>query len=244
MEKLLQGKVAVVTGAARGIGKAVSLKFAEEGAHIALVDILEKELDETKAEVEAFGGKVMAIPADLTNDEQVYGLVDKVVSEFGTIDILMNIAGISREMPLNEMPMDVWDKIIEINLRSVALIIKAVLPVMIKNKTGNIVSIASAAALRGLPGSTAYSASKAGVLCLSQALGDELRPHGIRVNVICPGPVDTELFQKSAKRDFILQAGGDVFEPETIANGALYLVSDLSKGMSSQVLTIRGFNRW
>lgn len=240
----MQGKVAVVTGAARGIGKAVSLKFAEEGAHIALVDILEKELDETKAEVEAFGGKVMAIPADLTNDEQVYGLVDKVVSEFGTIDILMNIAGISREMPLNEMPMDVWDKIIEINLRSVALIIKAVLPVMIKNKTGNIVSIASAAALRGLPGSTAYSASKAGVLCLSQALGDELRPHGIRVNVICPGPVDTELFQKSAKRDFILQAGGDVFEPETIANGALYLVSDLSKGMSSQVLTIRGFNRW
>ena len=240
----MQGKVAIVTGAARGIGKAVALKFAEEGANIALVDILEKELNETKAEVEVFGGKAMAIPVDLTEDAQVYGMVDTVVKEFGTIDILMNNAGISREMPLNEMPMDVWDKIIEINLRSVALIIKAVLPVMIKNKSGNIASVASASALRGLPGSTAYSASKAGVLCLSQALGDELRPHGIRVNTICPGPVDTELFQKSAKRDFILQAGGDVFDPETVANGALYLVSDLSKGMSSQVLTIRGFNRW
>lgn len=240
----MQGKVAIVTGAARGIGKAVALKFAEEGADIVLVDILEKELCETKSQVEAFGCKAMSVPVDLTKDEQVYAMVDKAVKEFGTIDILMNNAGISREMPLNEMPMDVWDKIIEINLRSVALIIKAVLPVMIKNKTGNIASIASAAALRGLPGSTAYSASKAGVMCLSQALGDELRPYGIRVNVICPGPVDTELFQKSAKRDFILQAGGDVFEPETIANGALYLVSDLSKGMSSQVLTIRGFNRW
>ena len=244
MEKLLKGKVAIVTGAARGIGKAISLKFAQEGADIAMVDILEKELIETKEQVEAFGTKVAAFSVDLTKDEQVYALIDKVVGEFGTIDILMNNAGISRELPLNEMPMDVWDRIIEINLRSVALIIKAVLPVMIKNKGGNIASIASGAALRGLPGSTAYSASKAGVLCLSQALGDELRPHGIRVNVICPGPVDTELFQKSAKRDFILQAGGDVFEPETIANGALYLVSDMSKGMSSQVLTIRGFNRW
>jgi len=244
MEKLLQGKVAIVTGAARGIGKAVALKFAEEGAFVAMVDILEEELNKAKTEVASFGNKVETYVLDLTKDEEVYAMVDKVAEEFGTVDILMNNAGISREMPLNEMPMDVWDKIIEINLRSVTLIIKAVLPVMIKNKSGNICSIASGAALRGLPGSTAYSASKAGVLCLSQALGDELRPHNIRVNVICPGPVDTELFQKSAKRDFILQAGGDVFEPATIANGALYLVSDLSKGMSSQVLTIRGFNRW
>lgn len=244
MKKILQGKVAIVTGAARGIGKAISMKFAYEGASIVLVDILEKELNETKSEVETFGGKVMAIPVDLTKDEQVYGMVEKVKKEFGTIDILINNAGISFEMPLNEMPMDVWDKIIEINLRGVALITKAVLPIMLKNKSGNIVSIGSGAALRGLPGSAAYSASKAGVVCLSQSLGDELRPYGIRVNVICPGPVDTELFQKSAKRDFILQAGGDVFEPETIANGALYLVSDLSKGMSSQILTIRGFNRW
>lgn len=244
MEKLLVGKTAIVTGAARGIGKAISLKFAEEGANVVMLDILEKELNESKAEVEALGTKVKAMALDLTVDKQVQDMVDAVVKEFGTVDILMNCAGISREMPLNEMPMETWDKILEINLRSVVLIVKAVLPVMIQNKSGNICSIASGAALRGLPGSTAYSASKAALLCMSQALGDEQRPNGIRVNVICPGPVDTEMFQKSAKREFILQAGGDVFTPETVANGALYLVSDLSMGVSSQVLTIRGFNRW
>lgn len=244
MNKLLTGKVAIVTGAARGIGKAIALKFAEEGAHIAMVDILEQEMEQTKSSVQAFGTKVNSYVVDLTQDDDVFALVEQVVRDFGTVDILMNNAGISREMPLHELPMEVWDKIMNINLRSVALIMKAVLPVMIEKGSGNICSIASGAALRGLPGSTAYSASKAGVLCLSQALGDEVRPHNIRVNAICPGPVDTELFQKSAKRDFILQAGGDVFTPETIANGALYLVSDLSQGMSSQVLTIRGFNRW
>lgn len=244
MEKLLVGKTAIVTGAARGIGKAIALKFAGEGANVVMLDILEKELNESKAEVAALGTKVKAMALDLTVDQQVQDMVDTVVKEFGTVDILMNCAGISREMPLNEMPMETWDKILEINLRSVVLIVKAVLPVMIENKSGNICSIASGAALRGLPGSTAYSASKAALLCMSQALGDEQRPNGIRVNVICPGPVDTEMFQKSAKREFILQAGGDVFTPETIANGALYLVSDLSMGVSSQVLTIRGFNRW
>jgi len=244
MDKQLVGKTAIVTGAARGIGKAVALKFAEEGANVAMLDILDKELQETAAEVKKFGTKVETYVLDLTKDEQVNATVKTIADTFGKVDILMNNAGISREMPLNDMPMETWDKIIEINLRSVALIMKAVLPFMIAQKSGNICSVASGSALRGLPGSTAYSASKAGVMVLSQALGDEVRPHNIRVNVICPGPVDTELFQKSAKRDFILQAGGDVFQPETIANGALYLVSDLSKGVSSQVLTIRGFNRW
>ena len=236
MEKLLVGKTAIVTGAARGIGKAVALKFAREGADVVMLDILEKELKESKAEVEAFGTKLEAIAADLT--------VDTVVRKFGTVDILMNCAGISREMPLNEMSMETFDKIMEVNLRSVVLMIKAVLPIMIQNKCGNICSIASGAALRGLPGSSAYSASKAALLCLSQALGDEQRPNGIRVNVICPGPVDTEMFQKSAAREFILKAGGDLFSPDTVANGALFLVSELSQGVSSQVLTMRGFNRW
>ena len=240
MEKLLVGKTAIVTGAARGIGKAVALKFAREGADVVMLDILEKELKESKAEVEAFGTKVEAIAVE----GLVMDTVDTVVRKFGTVDILMNCAGISREMPLNEMSMETFDKIMEVNLRSVVLMIKAVLPIMIQNKCGNICSIASGAALRGLPGSSAYSASKAALLCLSQALGDEQRPTGIRVNVICPGPVDTEMFQKSAAREFILKAGGDLFSPDTVANGALFLVSELSQGVSSQVLTMRGFNRW
>lgn len=134
MEKLLTGKTAIVTGAARRIGKAVALKFAEEGANIVMVDILEDDLKQTKAQVVAFRTKVTAIPVDLTKDEQVYAMVDQVTKEYGTVDILMNNAGISREMPFHEMPMDTFDKIIEINLRSVALIMKAVLPVMMKIK--------------------------------------------------------------------------------------------------------------
>ena len=125
MEKLLVGKTAIVTGAARGIGKAVALKFAREGADVVMLDILEKELKESKAEVEA-------IAADLTVEGLVMDTVDTVVRKFGTVDILMNCAGISREMPLNEMSMETFDKIMEVNLRSVVLMIKAVLPIMIQ----------------------------------------------------------------------------------------------------------------
>ena len=132
MEKLLVGKTAIVTGAARGIGKAVALKFAREGADVVMLDILEKELKESKAEVEAFGTKVEAIAADLTVEGLVMDTVDTVVRKFGTVDILMNCAGISREMPLNEMSMETFDKIMEVNLRSVVLMIKAVLPIMIQ----------------------------------------------------------------------------------------------------------------
>ncbi|MDR2374154.1 MAG: SDR family oxidoreductase [Bifidobacteriaceae bacterium] len=244
MNSLLKGKVAIVTGAARGIGRATALKVASHGARVALTDIRGDELADTRARIEASGGSARHYQADLTDDAAVSCLVAQVRDEFGTIDVLVNIAGISVEMPLNEMPMDVWDRIVDTNLRAVALLTKNVLPTMIERGSGNICSIASASALRGLPGSTAYSAAKAGVVALTQALGDEVRSHNIRVNVICPGPVDTELFRKSAKHDFILAAGGDVFRPETIANAVLYLVSPLSEGMSSQVLTIRGLNRW
>jgi NAD(P)-dependent dehydrogenase (short-subunit alcohol dehydrogenase family) len=241
---LLEGKVALITGAGRGIGKAIALNFANEGALVVLSGRNESALNDVKNEIEAKGKQAVAITADLAKEDQVSKLIAETLNLHQRIDILINNAGISKEMPLVEMPMAIWDQIMEINLRAVVLCTKAVLPGMIERKCGNIVNIASAAGLRGLPGSTAYAASKAAVICLGQALGDELRPYGIRVNSICPGPVDTELFKQSERREFILQAGGDVFLPETIASGALYLASDMSKGMSSQVLVIRGFNRW
>jgi NAD(P)-dependent dehydrogenase (short-subunit alcohol dehydrogenase family) len=241
---LLEGKVALITGAGRGIGKAIALNFANEGALVVLSGRNESALNDVKNEIEAKGKQAVVITADLAKEDQVSKLIAETLNLHQRIDILINNAGISKEMPLVEMPMAIWDQIIEINLRAVVLCTKAVLPGMIERKCGNIVNIASAAGLRGLPGSTAYAASKAAVICLGQALGDELRPYGIRVNSICPGPVDTELFKQSERREFILQAGGDVFLPETIASGALYLASDMSKGMSSQVLVIRGFNRW
>lgn len=244
MEKLLQDKIAVITGAARGIGKGIALKFAEEGAVAVLVGRRLSALQEAQSEILSAGGRAFCVTADVTVDSQVTNLADAVLKEYGRIDILVNNAGISKEMPLLEMPVEVFDEILTANLRSVMLVTKAFLPAMARQKSGNIINIGSGAALRGLPGSTAYSASKAGVVCLTQALGDEVRPLGIRVNVICPGPVDTELFQKSAKREYILKAGGDVFSTETVANGALFLASRLSEGMNSQILTLRGFNRW
>ena len=241
---VLSGKIALITGANRGLGKAIAEKFASEGALTVLVGRKEAELAAVRDAIIAAGGKADYRVADVTDPKQVQEMVDSVVKELGTIDILVNNAGISKEIKLMDIPLETWYEIINVNLNSVAIVTKAVLPVMAEHKSGNIVNISSAAALRGLPGSCAYAASKAGVLCLSQALGDEVRPLGIRVNAICPGPIDTELFQKSERREFILAAGGDVFTPETIANGALFLASDLSKGMSSQVLTMRGFNRW
>ena len=241
---LLANQIALVTGGGRGIGEAIAVKFAAEGAAVVLTGRNEAALAETRDAIRAGGGTADMFAADLTVDSQVDELITYTLKLHGRIDILVNNAGISKEMPLVDMPMSVWDDIMNINLRGVVLCTKAALPGMIARKSGNIINIASASAIRGLPGSTAYSASKAAVVSLGQALGDELRPHGIRVNNICPGPVDTELFKQSERREFILKAGGDVFEPETIASSALYLASDMSKGVSSQTMVIRGFNRW
>jgi NAD(P)-dependent dehydrogenase (short-subunit alcohol dehydrogenase family) len=241
---LLEKKIAIVTGASRGIGKATALKLASEGATVILTARTENGLIQTKSEIEQKGGKADLYRLDVRDEEQVKNTVNAVITKHGTVDILVNNAGISREIPLVEMPMSVWDEILETNLRAVVLMTKAVLPCMIAKKSGTICNIASAAAMRGLPGSTAYSASKAAVLCMGQALGDEVRVHGIRVNTVCPGPTDTEMFKKSERREFILKAGGDVFSCDVMANAVLFLVSSLSEGMNSQSIVVRGFNRW
>ncbi|MBR1559452.1 MAG: SDR family oxidoreductase [Clostridia bacterium] len=241
---LLENKIAVVTGAGTGIGKAAAMKLAGEGATACLLGRTAGTLEAVKDAIEASGGKASAYVCDVTDETQVRATVGAILCDHGRIDILVNNAGMSREQPFLEMTVETFDAIMTTNLRSVMLMLKAVLPSMAERKSGNVVNIGSGAAIRGLPGSAAYSVSKAGVVALTQALGDELRPQGIRLNVICPGPVDTELFQKSERRQFILAAGGDVFDTETVANGILFLASDQSKGMSSQTLVMRGFNRW
>ncbi len=240
----LEGKVAFITGAGRGIGKAIALRFAEEGADLVVTGRNRAALDELKPEIQARGRRLLVLPGDVTDENRVREMVSEAEAEFGHVDVLVNNAGISMEKPLLEMPMDVWDKIIAINLRGTVLCTKAILPGMIARASGTIVNIGSAAGLRGLPGSTAYSASKAAVIAFSQSLGDEIRGKGVRINVLCPGPVDTELFQKSAVRNFIVANHGDIFKPEEVASTALYLASDMSSGMNSQVLTLRGYNRW
>lgn len=241
---LLENKTALITGSGTGLGRAIACRFAQEGAFVILVGRTEKTLRDTQNLIVHQGGKAAFFTADITSDQQVTTLVTTILNQYGHVDILVNNAGISKEYTLLDMPISVWDDIYNTNLRSVMLLTKALLPSMVERKCGNIVNIGSGAALRGLPGSIAYSVSKAGVVCFTQTLGDEVRKYGIRVNVLCPGPVDTEMFQKSEVRNFILQAGGDIFSPETVANGVLFLASDLSEGMSSQTLTMRGFNRW
>lgn len=241
---LLDHKIAVITGANRGLGKAVALRFAEEGAQVMLVGRNFEALGAVKARIQEKGGIAEVFVADVTDPDSVGRMAARIEQEHGRADVLVNNAGISIETPLNDMSVDTWKQIIDTNLNSVAIVTKAFLPMMIQQHSGNIVNVGSGAGLRGLPGSCAYSASKAGVICLSQALGDEVRCYGIRVNAICPGPIDTELFQQSERREYLLKSGGDVFSPESVANSILFLASDLSGGMNSQVLTMRGSNRW
>lgn len=241
---LLKDKIALITGAGSGLGRAIAKTLAREGALVLLTGRRKETLEETGEILRQDGGRFRSYVADLAEDSQIAHLASQVLNDFGHLDILVNNAGISKEYSLLQMPVEVWDQIFQVNLRAVMLLTKAFLPSMVERHQGNIVNIGSGAALRGLPGSLPYAVSKAGVVCFTQTLGDEVRQYGIRTNVICPGPIDTEMFQKSAVRDFILAGGGDVFSPETVANAVLYLSSSLSEGMSSQTLTLRGFNRW
>ena len=241
---LLKDRKILITGAGTGIGKEIAIIFAKEGGECFLTGRNEKNLVEVRQEIIKNGGISHYKKTDLLNDDQLIELVKSAIQEMGRIDILINNAGISKEIPFSEMSMVIWDEIMRTNFRAIVNLTREVLPNMLSHKYGNIVNIGSGAAIRGLPGSCAYSASKAAVVCFTQALGDEIKGNGVRINAICPGPVDTELFQKSAKKDYILNAGGDLFSTETVANGVLYLATDQSRGMNSQVLIMRGFNRW
>lgn len=240
----LENQIAIVTGAGRGIGKAVSIKLAENGATVILAGRTRKNLENVKKEITEKGHKAECYVIDVSLDEKVEKMSEFIKNKYGKLDILVNNAGITHDKKFLEMTMYDWDLVMNTNLRSVALVTGKLLPLMLGQGKGKIVNMASGAGIRGLPGSCAYSASKAGVICLTQALADEIKASGIRCNVICPGPVDTELFKESKQREFILSSGGFIFEPDTVADGVLYLVSDMSKGINSQILSIRGSNRW
>ena len=175
MERLLESKIALITGAARGIGKGIALQYAESGAKVYLSGRNEGPLAEVKKEIEEKGGQAETVRFDVTKPEEIKAAVDGILEKAGRIDILVNNAGISREMPFLEMPVETFDEIMTANTRSVMLVTRTVLPHMIEKKYGRIVNIGSGAALRGLPGSCAYSASKAAVIAFTQALGDEVR---------------------------------------------------------------------
>ena len=243
--KLLEGKVALVTGAARGIGKAVALKVAAEGADIAFTDlVIDENGQKTKSEIEAFGVRVLAIASNAANFEECHNVVDTIVKEFGRLDILVNNAGITKDGLMLRMSEAQWDAVINVNLKSAFNFIHAVSPVMMRQKSGSIINMSSVVGVHGNAGQCNYSASKAGMIGLAKSIGQELGPRGIRANAVAPGFIITDMTAKlpdEIKADWMkkipLRRGGT---PEDIANVCTFLASDMSSYVNGQVISICG----
>ena len=242
---LLNGKVALVTGAARGIGKAIALKFASEGANIAFTDLVINEAaEETVKELEALGVKVKAYASNAADFDATQEVVAEIEKEFGRVDILVNNAGITKDGLVMRMSEAQWDAVIDVNMKSAFNFLHAVVPIMARQKGGSIINMASIAGQTGNPGQVNYSASKAGLIAMAKSVAKEMGPRGVRANAIAPGYVITEMTEvlpQAVKDEFIklipLKRGATV---EEIANTALYLASDLSSYVTGQVIAVNG----
>ncbi|MBQ9582945.1 MAG: 3-oxoacyl-[Bacteroidales bacterium] len=242
---LLQGQTALITGAARGIGKAIALKFAAEGANIAFCDIvIDENALATKAELEQLGARVLAVQGDVSSFESAADIVKQTVDTFGGIDILVNNAGITRDGLLVRMDEKAWDDVLRINLKSVYNYCHAAVPVMMKARKGCIINVSSVAGLHGNAGQCNYSASKGAIVAFTRTLAKEIGPRNIRVNAIAPGFIITDMTQKMPEEirkqweaSIPLRRGGT---PEEIAKVCCFLASDLASYVSGQVITIDG----
>ena len=235
---LLQGKVALITGASRGIGKAIALKFAAEGADIAFTDI--KISEDTVKELEALGVKVRAYASNAADFAQTHQTVEQVLADFGRIDVLVNNAGITRDGLMLRMDEAQWDAVINVNLKSAYNYIHAVTPVMARQRGGSIINMSSVVGVSGNAGQCNYSASKAGLIGLAKSIAKEMGPRGIRANCIAPGFIISDMtaaLPEEVREAWIktipLRRGGT---PEDVAKVALFLASDLSSYVSGQVI--------
>ena len=227
---MLEGKVALITGAARGIGKAIALKFAEEGADVAFTDLVINEAaEETISEIAAFGHKVKGYASNAANFDETHAVVEEILKDFGRIDILVNNAGITKDGLVMRMSEAQWD---------------AVIPQMSRQKGGSIINMASIAGQMGNPGQINYASSKAGLIAMAKTVAKEMGSRGIRANAIAPGFVVTEMtnaLPEAVREEYIksipLKRGATV---EEIANTALYLGSDLSSYVTGQVIAVNG----
>ena len=239
--KLLQGKVALVTGAARGIGKAIALRFAEQGADVAFTDLEINEVaEQTLAELEALGVKARAYASNAASFEESHEVVKQIVEDFGRIDVLVNNAGITKDGLMMRMSEAQWDAVINVNLKSAFNFVHAVTPIMAKQRGGSIINMSSVVGVSGNAGQCNYSASKAGMIGLAKSIAKEMGPRGIRANAIAPGFIITEMTNKLPQevrdawnQQIPLRRGGT---PEDVANVALFLASDLSSYVSGQVI--------
>ena len=242
---LLDGKVALITGAARGIGKAIALKFASEGADIAFTDlVINDSALETIREIEALGRKVKGYASNCANFEETQAVVEEIVKDFGRIDVLVNNAGITKDGLVMRMSEQQWDAVIAVNMKGAFNFLHAVVPVMARQRGGSIINMASIAGQTGNPGQVNYSASKAGLIAMAKSVAKEMGPRGIRANSIAPGFIISEMtdaLPQAVKDEYLkmipLKRGGTV---EDIANTALYLASDLSAYVTGQVIAVNG----
>jgi 3-oxoacyl-[acyl-carrier protein] reductase len=243
--KLLQGKVAIVTGATRGIGKGIAEAFAAQGATVAFTYVSSDEKARAlEAELEALGGKAKGFKSDAANFAAAQKLTEDVVGEFGTIDVLVNNAGITRDTLLLRMSEEQWDEVMSVNLKSAFNLTKAVLKPMLKARSGSIINMSSVVGVKGNAGQANYAASKAGILGFTKSVAAELGSRNIRCNAIAPGFIETEmtgaLDEKVVQewREAIpLKRGGT---PEDVANLTLFLASDMSTYITGQVIHVDG----
>jgi 3-oxoacyl-[acyl-carrier protein] reductase len=243
--KELEGKVAIVTGAGGGIGRATSLLFAREGASLALVDIRKEGIEEIAGEIKRNGGNAIPFALDISHEEHAVELVRSVVEKLGSLDILVNNAAVSRETPILEIEVSEWDQIMAVNLRSVFLLSREAFRWMKTRNAGKIISMGSAAGkIGGLVAGAHYAASKAGVMCFTKSLALQAAPYGINVNAVCPGPTRspmTDAWGEKANADFAARIPFKRYgEPEEIAEAILFLASDRSRYVTGEILDVNG----
>ncbi len=242
---LLDGKTALITGAARGIGKAIALKFASEGANIAFTDLtIDENGKQTEEEIAAKGVRAKGYASNAANFSDTEAVVNQVKADFGKIDILVNNAGITKDGLMMRMSEQQWDAVIAVNLKSAFNFIHACTPIMLRQKSGSIINMASVVGVHGNAGQCNYAASKAGLIALAKSIAQEIGSRNIRANAIAPGFIETAMtaaLPDDIRKDWIqkipLRRGGTV---DDIANVATFLASDMSSYVSGQVIQVDG----
>lgn len=243
--KLLEGKTALITGAGRGIGKAIAVKYAEQGANVAFTELeVNDAVKETEAELVALGVQAKAYQSNAASFDDSEKTVAEVVKDFGTIDILVNNAGITKDTLLMRMTEDQWDAVITVNLKSAFNLTKAVQRTMLKKKAGSIINMSSVVGVSGNAGQANYAASKAGMIGFTMSIAKELGSRNIRCNAIAPGFIITDMTAKLSpevvadwEKGIPLKRGGT---PEDVANACVFLGSDMSSYVTGQVLKVCG----
>lgn len=243
--KLLENKVAIVTGAARGIGKQIALTLASEGCQIAFTDlVINESAQATQQEIEQLGVRCIAYAGNAADFEQTHQLVEQIMKDFGHIDILVNNAGITKDGLILRMTEQQWDAVLNVNLKSAFNFIHAVTPIMVRQRSGSIISMSSVVGINGNAGQANYAASKAGIIALTKSTAKELGGRGIRANAIAPGFILTDMtaaLPEDTLAEFVkmipMRRGG---LPEEVAKVALFLASDLSSYVSGQVIQVNG----